>query len=1231
MESKPKNRKKWLFLGGGAAALAVVVITPLSYFLSKSNTENEFKVVTKTASNFWVKNNNLVLSLTQVLPNPSNSEVIVEYWENGNLNSKKSIKASVDGALNSVKAVIPDLQPGKDYSARVLDTNGNLLQEIKDFFVYSNPSFKAVSTTTEISFESTKIDPRLKDSDIYISYATASKEGDNRFRKEKAEVVPFKNNPNEYYIKAKMADLNPGTGYLVSISINNNEVPLMEQKEFFTAGENDLELSLLEVNTTTAKIKVASIQKFFNKFGREKDKFAFKYISSKDSKATSVDLTLPQNADEITLDLKDLNKGDLYQIYIFDKDSSDEEVLSTRLDFVTNIEPRLQKIFLDKEGHDFLPLRTQVIVSFTDFLNPYNHEQSIDPKTMQVVFWQGEANTKVTDALATAKTFELPNLVFGISSLFVSGLEHNKKYNFNLFEKSDKDYAKPQIATVNFTYQNVEMAATIENTEVTHNQATVKFTKLPADYKENELVAYLYDKKADGTFGDQPVKFKFISTIDKDNKTANVTFDNLEPLQSYGVAVFPNYSLVQNKQYNFLGESLTEFKTKGYLTFDFGTWYNAAAPTEFLSDANFTFELSKIDDSFPFGQDLTLQWRKKPEDPTTEWEEPNEKNSHNFKIENNTELANDAKSFSFVRNTKEFWLGEVNEVRLFNKDDSSKVNLIKKGNTEFKFNNSVTAEVLSVTTDTDFINNVLKEKFQRPKVDNIVNYDYLGGVQRYEPWQRYRNFNTKKKLVDLYEYLAFGNDGDADTQTFGNNIKNGFQNYMNTSDSQYGPTRIYIFSPLDISDYPGDDLIEKHANLIREGDVANDSPAKKRIEIGGVGPNFFSSANPVKPSSFMGSGWKFKDWEAVVQGFKFRIQRFKETGVSLDNLYLKWDYKKELSQIVPAFFKTKKDYLTKILQLNYGAEFNIYNLSVNSEDDILPNDATGELGLKVQATPKTSGTGTEFSFYIVLKGLKKSNPEIISQDINFSLYPDQAIGNYRFVKEFTESADENAKKTLIETYFKVLKDSNVDFKPKGAGIAYDQLVLNLEITKTLYKWGVPGEPKKANVQVTVPLNDLNNLPFLSKGFPNGNSYTQDNQGVTMEKSGITGFDTAPTKNGKGYALNLTYPDFLALMKEAVAKDAANSESNDAEVKKIANQIINNPTDFPIGNLKELGFLFFSPMGTTPLKPVTNGGSGSTSVDKTTTKGFYAPVSEGIEGTIADLEKVLVDMVKNYGK
>ncbi|MGY6172025.1 hypothetical protein ACW95P_01600 [Candidatus Mycoplasma pogonae] len=1232
MKKLNKNRKKWFFLGGIAVVASVVIIAPLSYFLHKKNTENQqLKITSTNASNFWVEGNNLILSLTQTSSPLKNNQVTIKYWDNANPKNIKEVKSSVNALLKNIKATIPNLEPGKKYSAEVWDSENKLLQKVENFFIYQNPTFKHSATTSELRFKSSKLDPGLKNANVYIAYAEANKEGDTAFKKEKAQIVAGADNSNDFFITATIPNLNSETGYLVSFWIENNQEPLMQEKVFYTAGENNLELSVLEVTKTMAKIRVQAIQKYFNKFGRNKNNVLLKYFSSKTNSEKSLNLTLPENEDQFNVELNDLNSGDLYEVYILDPTSESKNVISSRMDFVTNTEPKLQEIFLAKKGHDFLPLTNQVVVSFTDFVNNYDATNSIDPQTMQAVFWEGDATTKISDAAATVKTFNLPELVFGISNLFVDGLEHNKQYNFNLFKKTDQNYQDPQIETVNFTYNDIKITPQIDKTKITYNNAVITLENFPADYAENELIIYLYKQKADKTYDyTTPISSQLISVIDQETKKAVINFDNLEPLETYRFAVYPNYALTQKKEYDFLADTNVEFTTKGFLTFELGNWYNSAAPTDFLANNEFTFKLEKIDEDFPFGQELVLQWRKKPEDLSMSWEENDSKNSFDFSITNANELVNNAKEFSFDKKTKEFWLGETNEVRLFAKSDSNKTNLIKKGNTEFKFNDTITATVVEITKDEAFIND-LKTKFHKPAVKNIVNYDYLGGYQRFEPWQRYRGFNTKKKFIDLYEYLAFKDEVGEDTTTFANNIKNGFKNYMNTTDNQYAASRIWILSPLDISDYPGDDLLARHEKMAEEGSEDPRNP-QKIIQFGGISPRSLTGYTPIKPSDFMSARFKFKSWNEVPKGVKFRMERFKKTGISLDNNYLIWDYKKELNQIVPSFFKQNLDYINKVLNLTYPDTFtNTYNLEVKTLEDILPNDLTGELGLKVEATPKNSSDGQKFTFFITLKGLKKAVAGIISQDIEFNLYPDQAIGKYYFTQELNKKTDAEDKKKFVETYFKITKDANVNYKVLGAEIINNNLMLNLEITKIISNWGTEQAPITKEIQINAPLALVDNLPVLSKGFPNGNSSTQNNQGVKMPKSGISNFDNLPTKDGKGYAINLTRPDFLALMQEAVAKDTKYGLGDDAEAKKIADQIINNYEDFPITNLQDLGFLFFSPMGTTPLANVVVRGESSKSVDKNTTQGFYVSVNATEDWTIDDLKNILVGMVKEYGK
>ncbi|MGY6171738.1 hypothetical protein ACW95P_00125 [Candidatus Mycoplasma pogonae] len=1231
-KEKIKNGKKWLVLAGGFV-LAISVITPLAYFLSKTKLSNpEFK--TKQAKNFWVENNALVLKFEQNYSNINNDDLTLKYWSNTNPQIVKSLpilitpEEKLTGILNPK---IENLDPNQTYSAQLLNSNGQILQEISNFFVYKNPIFKISSTINSINLQSTYLDYRLGMPTIYASYRETGKSGNTPFIKKLINLKTVKNpstNQDEYIIDTELTGLKADTGYEVAFFIENNNAPLMKYKTIFTIGEDNLSLVVKAASETTVKLFISNIVKFLNKYQDDPKSLTLRYISTKTGVVSAIPISISKlDEDGINIDLNNLNSGDLYNAYIYDQKTKDEEVVSSKVDFVTNSVPKLQEIYLATKGHKYLNLKNEVIVSFTDFINDYDGSKSLDPTQMLVALWEGESNIDAINPV-NIKTFVLPQLVFGFSNVFASELEKGKTYNFNLFDIKDTLFSSPKMKTTSLDSNSIELDVIFPNEKITHNSAEINLTNFPVEYEANELELALFKQNPDGSYSETPNFKTFISELDKTNKTAKVVLNNLDILQTYKIAVWPNYSPIKQLKYNFLEGKTTTFRTKGYLTFDLGDWYNPTSPSNFLSSDTFSFTLSKIDDDFPFGQDLILQWRKKPTDPNIAWNENDAQNSFEFQITNKDNLVNDAKTFSFNRKDKEFWLGEINQIRIFNKNDTQKVNLIKLGNNEFSFNDSLTARLLSETKNIETIN-LLKNQFQKPAVENIVNQDYQGSNLANAVWQRYRGFEDRKAFVDLYEYLTHSNDEDS-INTFADNIKNGFQNYINGG-TTYNIDQLFIFTPLDINKYQGDTLFKKAEKIESEGKLDRPwtSPTPKTIEFGGYGPRLFGSEAPIKPSDFINSSFKISSWDAIKLAVKFKFQRLKSTSLTFDNIYLKWDYKNQLTEIVPTFFKANKEYLNEVINLTYPSSITAkYNLTVNSEDDILPNDLTGELGLKVNATPKVVGDQA-FSFFIVLKGLKASNENIIAEDVNFNLYPDQVIGKYYFAQQLNKLTDADAKKAFLEKYFKVHKDANVSYTVKNAEVINDKLFINVEITKTTHNWGESTELVK-EVAIGISLDYLDQLPVLSQGFPNGSSVTGDNQGVAIPLANISGFAENPTKDGKGYAVNLTYVDFLALMQEAVAKDAAIENSNDAEAKNLAYQIILNSESFPIGNILELGFLYFVPMATTPLVKVTSQGE-ENKVFNQNFKGFYAPVSTGATEVIEIIEQTLVEMIKKYGK
>ncbi|MGY6172024.1 hypothetical protein ACW95P_01595 [Candidatus Mycoplasma pogonae] len=1144
MESNNKSKLKYIAVASGILTLGIAgVISAAVLAQQNTNEQKTLKIKQQVYSNVVPISDQSVNFEIFNLGNTIGEKFYIKYWDANFPNPSPQI-AVIKKRENetTLKFNLGNLNRRIIYNYQILDKNYNPISSNGTFNTFNVPKINFIAQKNSISFSSETLNNEYYKNKIHLKYWEYIENDQAPKKTEWIPVIAEKNELDDskqsYQFKGLIENLKENTPYVIQLSLNGKEGDIDFQAIVYTLGLDSLaSLRLLNVSNTTANINLGNLASFIKMAEATNSiNFYLKYWKNNQPEIIQKSTVIFSNQNSMTHQLTDLENGTTYQATLaFEKDGI-ETIISSPINFTTGLIP-YPVDFENKEiTHKVIFSNHNGAVKFSGFAANGN---AIDLSKMQLM---------VSTDLGSQQKINLGSLSQGISNN-VFPIRNNLQYNINIVDTAT---ASVKFLPENMQFEAVVFKADFKLTEQNDNQLVYEINDLPTFYKPEEMKLSL---KPIGESTE--ILEADLENFDATNNKATATIKNLAAGTSYYVRLLPKYTELNSDQDDLSKYSLTnetfKYLAPGNVTF-------VGVEGNFLTDSSLKFKLTNLGQDFPKNENLRLQWRIKPTKDETEWKTPDDTNSILINLsEIPTSNSYDA-ILNLANNDKiNLAVNEINQVRLIKTDDTTNDDLIKAGVKEFNLNTNVTAAIFNK----QYIpfSKIHSLTWQKPEVANVVGSGLNGTNYGVVMERHFDGLKTQKQWQDFYGYLAF-KGSEAEVNNFIDHVTVAAQGYKTDDTTNDYTNRNYVLPVT-----PGEAQLTNYTSPASDGTEDQKSTSidnyfkanDYNILLGSYAYDADFSVLPYNPSSFLSmivynySDWnvrqgiragnnKFQNWDSFPFTIYYKLSKYKQIGLAKDNLYLKNSFLTKTINQVPAYTFNNEQWTKDFLDLTTDQEnWNLALITKNNDDTdaaVYVNDEKGSVYAKVQFQNKDN---QYLSYYgwVKLDGFKqvdRTTPPTKS-DWNLESFPEAIIGPYYLTKVFNDATDESSKKAVIEKYFKIISDENIDFTPLSMEVdSTDNTKITLKVK--LIKKGLNNteiyQVESEELEYKLTLNKLNSLPAL-------NLLKQDLV-VTKNLNETEKLAWKLTNNsGILFDINHSMAELFYKVQEAKAKDKANGD------------------------------------------------------------------------------------------
>ncbi|MGY6172027.1 hypothetical protein ACW95P_01610 [Candidatus Mycoplasma pogonae] len=1177
MENNKKNKWKYAAVAGGVLSLGVAGIVAASLLTTQNSEKTTNAIIKHYAHSSVVPISDQAVNFEISNLEPLQSETFyIKYWDANYPNPDPQLaKITRKNSETAVKFSLGNLNKRIVYNYSILDQDYNEISINGTFNTFNIPKINFISQKNSINFASETLNEEYYKNKIYLKYWEYREDGEAPEKTSWIAVIAEKNelddNKQSYQFSGEINNLKENTPYVIQLSLNGKDGDIDFQSVVYTLGQaSAAQLSLLNVSNSTANLNLSNLSSYIdlNKSSNNSIEYFIKYWKKSEpqnSRKAVINLT-EQNS--ILKELTDLESATEYQaVFAFAK-NNEETIVSSTIDFTTKLVPYVVEFTNSSNKHQVIVSNHNAAVRFSGFTSSTSN---LDTTNMQL---------KLMSETGGQWKYNLATLSSNISTNVFS-FESGLKYELNIVDTAT---GSQNFLTSNVQIQDVKFNADFKLVTKTDTSVKYEITDLPTFYKPEEMKLSL---KPIGAGGE--VLEADLTDVDLGAKKAFATIENLVAGTSYHVRLLPKYTELNSDRDDLSRYSLTDttfkFEVPGNVTF-------VGVEGEFLNDVALKFKLNNLGTDFPTNESLKLQWRIKPLKDGVNWENPDETNSIEFNLASVPENNSYDVILNLVNNEKiNFAINEVNEVRLVKASDTG-TDLIKAGNKEFNLNSSITPILFNET----YIPNqkTVSLTWQKPLISNVVASGLTGQNYGIVMERHFDGLTTQKQWQDFYGYLAF-QGSESEVNNFVNHAVAAAQGYKTDSSANDYTNRNYMVPLNPVSGALTDFTVgttddEKSANL--------DTYFKNynyNILLGSYAYDADFSVVPYNPSSFLSmliyhyhetnnrreyvkyGNNKFQSWDSFPFTVFYKLSKYKQIGLAKDNLYLKNNFLTKSLAEIPAYTfaneRRTRDFLSATTATP-GWNASLVRKSASDTSDIVyVNDATGSVYAKMHFQ---NNENQYLSYYgwVKLEGFKvvdKTTPPTQDQ-WSVAPFPETVIGPYYLAKLFKNATDEAAKKAVIEKYFKITSDENIDFIP--VSLEVDKTDSTKAILKVkLVKKGLENKDlyqvESTEFSYELTLNKLSGLPeldLLNTDFKGTNTLNEAEKAIWSV--------TKPL--GAVFDINLTMAQLFYKIQEAKAQDEVNS--NDEAVKTIKTAFKNKLSSSFTGFTNSMGYVYFRAKG-----------------------------------------------------
>ncbi|MGY6171732.1 hypothetical protein ACW95P_00095 [Candidatus Mycoplasma pogonae] len=1234
MENKKrKNTLKYAAVAGGVFSLGIAGVISASLLTQPSSRQKNSEAINQQVlSNVVPLSDKSVNFQISNLENFNGEKFYIKYWDSNLPNPNPQIIAlEKTNNENSLNFKLGNLDRRVVYSYQILNSDYKTVSASGIFNTFNIPKVNFVAQKNSINFASETLNEEYYKNKIYLKYWEYRENGEAPEKTSWIAVIAEKNelddNKQSYHFKGEIGSLKENTPYVIQLSLSGKEGDIDFQSVVYTLGAQSLvKLNSLNTSNTKANINISNLSSLIDLKNNDTSiNFYLKYW--KNGEANNVKKTLVNlgTQNSVIQELTNLENGTDYQaIFVFDNDN-EETVVSQTIDFSTTLVPHVVDFATGINKHKVIISNHNAAARFSGFTSP---KSNLNISDMQLVLnghlgsqWKGDLS-----ALAEG------------NSTNVFPIESDSEYEFNILDKAT---SSRRFLESNVRIEKTKFEADFKLVSNTDGKLLYEITDLPTFYKPEEMKLSL---KPIGTDG-ETLEFD-LNDFDASAKKATATAENLVPGVSYHIRLLPKYRELNSDRDDLSKYSLinTTFKYEvpGIVTF-------AGVEGNFLTSPQLKFMLRNLGNDFPLNENLRLQWRIKPKKENVEWETPADNNSIQF----NLSKISDDNSYDVIlqlaNNDKiNFAVNEINEVRLVKVSDPS-TDLIKAGVKEFNLNTNVNATLFNEEyiplTKTSALS------WQKPQVNNVVGADFTGDNYGVIMERHFTALKTQKQWQDFYGYLAF-QGSESEINNFADHVTIATKGYKkNNSQSNY-TERSYMIpvSPDDgqLTNYTqpssSTDYTAKNANLDAYFKAYN-----YNILLGSYAYDADFTVTPYNPSTFLSmiiwnydrvtnarqntiksGNNKFQNWDSFPFTVYYKLGKYKQIGLAKDNLYLKNNFLTKTIATIPAYtFANEKllgDFLNFVLAEN-ADEWDLSLVRKSSEDTdpiVTVNDETGTVYAKLQFQNKAN---QYLSYYgwVKVEGFqavdKTTKPT--QSDLSLASFPETIIGPYYLAKLFKAATDDKAKKAVIEKYFKINKDENIDYVPISLEVdATDdtKAILKVKLVKNGNYGKETYKVESEEIAYELTLNKLNDLPELDLLITGFRGTVNINE---LEKS----LWKVSNNKGRVFDINHSVAELFYKIQEATAKDAAKPGSG--AVDAIKNAFKTKMTTSFLGLDSTFGFMYFRAKGERLVSSDYADLTKYVTIIPEEKIGFFMPIESGNTMATDDEKLKLIDyLVKN---